>query len=573
MPFVTLARPSAFALLIAATFSSLDARLGSQSVTVTTTGGEVRVQAPGFRFIKGEPLARLKDGRSVRVDLELRVLAGPGATAAAAQSRQTFVLSYDLWEERFAVTLAGTGSRSVSHLTAAAAEAWCLEQLTVPVSALGSLRSQPFWIRLESRVLDGESAGREDEGLTLRGLIDALSRRQASEKRRTRSRPGRSGSGRDAKLRVNRLRNRLIVAFLAATILPLAATIWITTSLLDRSLGYATTGELDRLSRTLEATVRQFYQREREALKQDALAGRDRADDVRRGRRRRLARGGARVLGERRGRAVRPVGPGGDHVDYLRRASGDGPVTRRRGLQPRSPRHPHGAAVGRAAADARARGIDRGPRPPARVHAHAAPAARRGVARVAGAARLHRASDQPADPAAHRRRSPTSPPATGRGACRSIARHRRARDEVGRAVDAFNRHGRSAAAEPRAARAPDADGELAVARAQDRARGEELADADSPDGRRNAGAAAAGRSRLHGSGRPDRRQRDRLARAARARVLGVRQRAAGARPKSLDVNALVTERVALLRPGASRHDVPISGSTPRGRACTRARIW
>ena len=54
---------------------------------------------------------------------------------------------------------------------------------------------------------------------------------------------------------MNRLRNRLIAAFLAATVLPLAATIWITTSLLDRSLGYATTGELDRLSRTLEATV------------------------------------------------------------------------------------------------------------------------------------------------------------------------------------------------------------------------------------------------------------------------------------------------------------------------------
>src|SRR6478609_3691438 len=73
---------------------------------------------------------------------------------------------------------------------------------------------------------------------------------------------------------MNRLRNRLILAFLAATVLPLAATVWITTTLIDRSLGYATTGELDRLSRTLETTVRQFYQREREALKQDVDAGR-----------------------------------------------------------------------------------------------------------------------------------------------------------------------------------------------------------------------------------------------------------------------------------------------------------
>jgi nitrogen fixation/metabolism regulation signal transduction histidine kinase len=73
---------------------------------------------------------------------------------------------------------------------------------------------------------------------------------------------------------VNRLRNRLIAAFVAATVLPFAATVWITTTLLDRSLAYSTTGELDRLSHTLEATVRQFYQREREALKEDALAGR-----------------------------------------------------------------------------------------------------------------------------------------------------------------------------------------------------------------------------------------------------------------------------------------------------------
>jgi hypothetical protein len=72
------------------------------------------------------------------------------------------------------------------------------------------------------------------------------------------------------------LRNRLIAAFLASTLVPLAATVWITTTLLDRSLRYATTGELDRLSRTLENTAKQFYQRERDALKQDALAGRAR---------------------------------------------------------------------------------------------------------------------------------------------------------------------------------------------------------------------------------------------------------------------------------------------------------
>ena len=98
---------------------------------------------------------------------------------------------------------------------------------------------------------------------------------------------------------MNRLRNRLIAAFLASTLLPLGATVWITTSLLDRSLRYATTGELDRLSRTLETTAKQFYQRERDALKQDALAGRTTADDVRGGERGGVARARPIVLGER----------------------------------------------------------------------------------------------------------------------------------------------------------------------------------------------------------------------------------------------------------------------------------
>jgi hypothetical protein len=150
----------------------------AQSVTAAIANGAMRVRAPGFHFIAGAPLKRLKDGQSVPVDLELSVLAKPSA-AAAAQRRVTFVLSYDLWEERFAVALRGVPARSMSHLTVAAAEAWCLEQLAVPASALGWLgKDTPYWIRIEARMLEGDAADERDEGYTLRGLIDVLSRRQ-----------------------------------------------------------------------------------------------------------------------------------------------------------------------------------------------------------------------------------------------------------------------------------------------------------------------------------------------------------------------------------------------------------
>ena len=123
---------------------------------------------------------------------------------------------------------------------------------------------------------------------------------------------------------MNRLRNRLIAAFLASTLLPFVATVWITTSLLDRSLQYSTTGELDRLSRMLETTAKQFYQRERDALKQDALAGRIQPT------RHAVTTVAAWPVPVRAfwesGEAERfgVSGAGGERVDYMRRADGSG---------------------------------------------------------------------------------------------------------------------------------------------------------------------------------------------------------------------------------------------------------
>jgi two-component system, NtrC family, nitrogen regulation sensor histidine kinase NtrY len=72
---------------------------------------------------------------------------------------------------------------------------------------------------------------------------------------------------------VNRLRTKLIVAFLAATIVPLVATVFIMTSLLERSLSYASTEELDRLSESLHETALDYYKQARENLKVDAKSG------------------------------------------------------------------------------------------------------------------------------------------------------------------------------------------------------------------------------------------------------------------------------------------------------------
>ena len=154
----------------------------AQTLTVDTAGDIVRIRTQGFSFLKGDPLARLKDGRSVRVELSAMVLPAPGKSVVAA-TRRIFALSYDLWEERFAVTTVDKRSQSVSHLALAAAEAWCVDQVAIPVSALGSFgRDLPFWVRLEYRVLDGDPpADSTESGYTLQALIDALSRRRKTD--------------------------------------------------------------------------------------------------------------------------------------------------------------------------------------------------------------------------------------------------------------------------------------------------------------------------------------------------------------------------------------------------------
>jgi nitrogen fixation/metabolism regulation signal transduction histidine kinase len=121
---------------------------------------------------------------------------------------------------------------------------------------------------------------------------------------------------------VTGIRTRLIAAFLAATILPFAATIWITMALLDRSLAYATTGELDRLSRSLEVTARQFYQRERDALKHDALAGTATPTNYAAGEMARWPEPVRAFWDSGEAERFGVSGPSGDRVDYMRREAG-----------------------------------------------------------------------------------------------------------------------------------------------------------------------------------------------------------------------------------------------------------
>jgi len=301
------------------------------------------------------------------------------------------------------------------------------------------------------------------------------------------------------------LRTRLIGAFLASTLLPLVATIWITTTLLDRSLRYATTGELDRLSRTLQTTAKQFYQRERDALKEDALAGRTRPTTYAVANTAEWPESVRAFWDSGELERFGVSGENGDRVDYMRRTGGPAD----RGSVEIYSRDLGGISMEQLSTQLReTRRV---------VDAIDARDLRRGFTLtllvLLGATWF--ISLLPLLLIAHRVSRPIQQLTAAltdyaggnwsRRLATGSAPGDPPRDEVGRAIDAFN-HMADQLEEPRSSRAPDTNGQLAVAGAQDGSRVEELADANPAYGRRNAGSPRRRRPRVHGSRGADRRQ-------------------------------------------------------------------
>jgi two-component system nitrogen regulation sensor histidine kinase NtrY len=73
---------------------------------------------------------------------------------------------------------------------------------------------------------------------------------------------------------MNRLRNRLILVFVVATLAPLCLMGWISVRLLHYSLSLSSTPELDTVSRSLQQTGHELFRQASEGLKRDANTGR-----------------------------------------------------------------------------------------------------------------------------------------------------------------------------------------------------------------------------------------------------------------------------------------------------------
>lgn len=114
---------------------------------------------------------------------------------------------------------------------------------------------------------------------------------------------------------MNRLRNRLILVFLAATLPPLALTLWTGLSLLGYKLTPLVT-QVSQLSSSLVTTGRELYQQSREALKRDAAEGRIQPQHL-------TPEQAAAFWESKQPEEFDFSGEGGDQLDYYVRGNGE----------------------------------------------------------------------------------------------------------------------------------------------------------------------------------------------------------------------------------------------------------
>ena len=152
----------------------------SNSLTAEHHGDHLQVRTAQMHFIEGETLERLHNGSTVAYVLSLSVAVGQNAKPAFLLEER-FLVSYDLWEEKYSVVQTGPDGRAVSRLTSDMAEAWCLENMPIPLQAVPEWQS--FVVRLECSIEEHENGNdrKNNSGLTLAGLIDIFSRKRKAE--------------------------------------------------------------------------------------------------------------------------------------------------------------------------------------------------------------------------------------------------------------------------------------------------------------------------------------------------------------------------------------------------------
>jgi hypothetical protein len=156
------------------------ALLSAQTIGVKLDGDQLRVYVPQLHFIGSEVLQRLRNGIAVNYVFKIGITPSR-VSKPTGESLYRFVVSYDIFEEKFAVSRIEPNPRSITHLSESAAEQWCLDSFAI--STAGFPADQSFWVTMDYQTVEPKPATDSNESL-IGQLIDVFSRKAQREESR-----------------------------------------------------------------------------------------------------------------------------------------------------------------------------------------------------------------------------------------------------------------------------------------------------------------------------------------------------------------------------------------------------
>lgn len=157
--------------------------LGADALSVHQRGNDIYVSTTRLNLIEGPIQARLKNASTVAFDFHLALWSG-NRSNLRRRSFERFIVSYDLWEEKYKVTGLRKPSVSAAGLTAEAVGPWCLQHIRL--ANLDFQQDRELWVRLDVRAVDPKQDANtfDSEGVSLINLIERISRPARGEARR-----------------------------------------------------------------------------------------------------------------------------------------------------------------------------------------------------------------------------------------------------------------------------------------------------------------------------------------------------------------------------------------------------
>jgi hypothetical protein len=149
--------------------------VASDDLFVRRSLNDVHVIAPRLHFLTGKTLQRLRDGATAPFDFQLTISAG-SKNNVIARAVERFVVSYDVWQEKFAVVRMSDYRKWGANASSTAAETWCVQNILLPGLKLPP--GQDLWARLEIRSVDQkpQSSPVSDSGISIISLVELFSR-------------------------------------------------------------------------------------------------------------------------------------------------------------------------------------------------------------------------------------------------------------------------------------------------------------------------------------------------------------------------------------------------------------